>query len=53
VARGDSADLVLATNQEHRRAHYLDQRLRTLLPISGMAYSGAVGYMKEHLQIFV
>jgi putative hydrolase of the HAD superfamily len=47
------ARLVLATNQEHRRAHYLDQRPRTLLPISGLAYSGALGYMKEHPPFFV
>jgi putative hydrolase of the HAD superfamily len=47
------ARLVLVTNQEHRRARYLDQRLGTLLPVSGMAYSAALGFTKDHPQFFV
>ena len=46
------ARLVLVTNQEHRRARHLDQRLGTLLPVSGMAYSAALGFTKEHPQFF-
>jgi putative hydrolase of the HAD superfamily len=44
---GEGARLVLVTNQEHRRARFLEERLATLLPIGGMAYSGAVGVMKK------
>jgi putative hydrolase of the HAD superfamily len=47
------ARLVLVTNQEHRRARYLDQRLGTLLPVGGMAYSAALGFTKDHPQFFV
>jgi FMN phosphatase YigB (HAD superfamily) len=47
------ARLVLVTNQEHRRVRYLDQRLGTLLPVSGMAYSAALGFTKDHPQFFV
>jgi putative hydrolase of the HAD superfamily len=46
------ARLVLVTNQEHRRARYLDRRLGELLPVSGMAYSAAVGFTKEHPRFF-
>jgi putative hydrolase of the HAD superfamily len=47
------ARLALVTNQEHRRAHYLEQRLGALLPVSGMAYSAAVGCTKDRPQFFV
>jgi putative hydrolase of the HAD superfamily len=47
------ARLVLVTNQEHRRARYLDHRLGALLPVSGMAYSAALGFTKDHPQFFV
>jgi len=51
--RAGGARLVLVTNQEHRRAHYLERRLGALLPISGMAYSAAVGFRKERPEFFV
>jgi putative hydrolase of the HAD superfamily len=38
--------VVLATNQEVRRAWYLEQRLATLIPLSGIAFSGALGILK-------
>jgi putative hydrolase of the HAD superfamily len=42
----DGIRVVLATNQEIRRARYLEQRLATLFPLSGMACSGAIGILK-------
>lgn len=50
AARGwaaDGARLVLATNQEHRRAEFLRERLGALLPLSGFVYSAAVGFLKD------
>ncbi len=44
--------LVLATNQEHRRAAFLHERLGTLLPIADVIYSGAVGLAKPDLRFF-
>jgi putative hydrolase of the HAD superfamily len=41
------ARLVLVTDQEHRRAAFLRERIATLLPISGMAYSAEVGCQKR------
>jgi putative hydrolase of the HAD superfamily len=41
------ARVVLATNQERRRAAYLERRLASLVPISGVAYSGQLGCLKE------
>jgi putative hydrolase of the HAD superfamily len=38
--------VVLATNQEIRRARYIEQRLATLIPLCGMAFSGALGILK-------
>jgi putative hydrolase of the HAD superfamily len=43
----DGVAVVLVTNQEHRRAHYVDGRVRASLPIAGMAYSAALGFMKN------
>jgi putative hydrolase of the HAD superfamily len=39
--------IVLATNQEHERAAYLAARLGRLLPLSGVAYSAALGVTKD------
>jgi putative hydrolase of the HAD superfamily len=46
------ARLLLVTNQEHRRAAFLKERLTTMLPIEGMAYSAEVGFMKEDSRFF-
>lgn len=43
----DGARLVLVTNQEHRRARYLEERLGALIPLTGMAYSAGLGRLKE------
>jgi putative hydrolase of the HAD superfamily len=54
-ARGwaaDGARLVFVTNQEHRRARYLQERLDSFLPTSGMAYSAAIGFVKADRQFF-
>jgi putative hydrolase of the HAD superfamily len=48
----DGARIVLVTNQEHRRAAFLRQRLRTVLPPSDMAYSAAIGFMKKDPEFF-
>lgn len=39
--------VVLVTNQEARRAAFLEERLREVLPIDGMAFSGALGVVKS------
>jgi putative hydrolase of the HAD superfamily len=49
---GDGARIVLVTNQEHRRAHFLEERLGATLPISAMAYSAALGYVKADPAFF-
>jgi len=46
------ATLVLATNQEHRRAAYLRNRIEPILPITGVAYSGALGATKDDLGFY-
>ncbi len=38
-AAEQGVSVVLATDQEHRRAQFLSERLRTLLPIEAMIYS--------------
>jgi putative hydrolase of the HAD superfamily len=43
----DGARLVLVTNQEHRRARYLEERLGALIPVTGIAYSAGLGLLKE------
>jgi putative hydrolase of the HAD superfamily len=43
----DGARLVLVTNQEHQRAAFLRERLGEQLPVSGFAYSAAVGFLKD------
>lgn len=44
--------LVLATNQEHRRARFLHQRLGELLPLEDVMYSGAMGVAKPDVRFF-
>jgi putative hydrolase of the HAD superfamily len=48
----DGVRLVLVTNQEHRRARFLEERLRALMPIDTVAYSAAVGFMKHDPHFF-
>jgi putative hydrolase of the HAD superfamily len=43
----DGAQLVVVTNQEHRRAAYLLERFSALLPVSALAYSAAIGREKR------
>ncbi len=43
----DGTRLVLVTNQEHRRAHDVESRVQSLLPVSAMVYSAALGFMKN------
>jgi FMN phosphatase YigB (HAD superfamily) len=38
--------LALVSNQEPRRARFLQERLATLLPVSGVAFSGDLGVVK-------
>ena len=46
------ARLALVTNQEHRRAAYVQERLGALLPIDRMVYSADVGYVKSQPEFF-
>jgi len=39
--------VALATNQEARRASFLEHHLGAVLPIEGIAYSGAIGVLKS------
>jgi putative hydrolase of the HAD superfamily len=48
----DGARIVLVTNQEHRRARFLQERLGASLPISAMAYSAALGHVKTNTAFF-
>jgi putative hydrolase of the HAD superfamily len=47
------ARLALVTNQEHRRAAYVRERLGDLLPIERMVYSAEVGHVKTEPEFFV
>jgi putative hydrolase of the HAD superfamily len=47
------ARVVLVTNQEHRRAAYLQTRLADLLPFDAMVYSAALGCTKAVPEFFV
>ncbi len=38
--------LALVSNQERRRARYLEERLAQVLPLSGVAFSGDLGLVK-------
>lgn len=44
--------IVLATNQEHRRAAYLQRRIGEALPLAHLFYSAAIGYKKDDLRFF-
>ena len=44
--------LVLATNQEHRRAAFLRHRLGSVLPLSDVAYSALFGVTKPSPEFF-
>ncbi len=44
--------VVLATNQEHRRADYLLRRIGAAVPIDCVLYSADVGYQKHDRQFF-
>jgi putative hydrolase of the HAD superfamily len=46
------ARLVLVTNQEHRRARYLQSHLAALLPLHDVIYSAAVGYLKDEVAFY-
>jgi putative hydrolase of the HAD superfamily len=47
------ARLALVTNQEHRRAAYVEARLGTLIPVDRMVYSAGVGHTKSELEFFI
>ncbi len=47
------ARLALVTNQEHRRAAYVEARLGKLLPLDKVVYSAEVGHMKNEPEFFV
>ena len=44
--------VVLATNQEHRRAAYLHRRIGATVPLDGVMYSADVGYQKHDPRFF-
>ncbi len=44
--------VVLATNQEHRRAAFLTERLGALFPIDDMIHSAAIGHQKHEPEFF-
>jgi putative hydrolase of the HAD superfamily len=44
--------VVLATNQEHRRAAFLRERLGKLFPIHDVIYSAELGYQKHEKAFF-
>lgn len=44
--------VVLATNQEHRRADYLRRRIGATLPLAGVIYSADVGCQKHDPNFF-
>ena len=48
----DGVRLVLVTNQEHRRAHDVEGRVRDSFPVAGMAYSAALGFMKNDPEFY-
>lgn len=50
AARG--VPLALVSNQEPRRARFLEQRLAPLLPFSGSAFSGDLGHVKQELAFY-
>ena len=55
LARGAAAAgcrVVLATNQEHRRADYLHRRIGATVPLDGVIYSADVGCQKHEPRFF-
>ena len=44
--------VVLATNQEHRRADYLHRRIGATVPLDGVIYSAGVGCQKHDPRFF-
>jgi putative hydrolase of the HAD superfamily len=46
------ARIILATNQEHRRAAYLAEFFHGKLPLDGIAYSADLGYVKSDPAFF-
>lgn len=45
--------MFLATNQEHRRAKFLAERLGPMLSLSGIAYSAALGATKPSAEFYL
>ena len=50
AARG--IPLALVSNQEPRRARFLEERLAPLLPFRGSAFSGDLGHVKQELGLY-
>jgi putative hydrolase of the HAD superfamily len=44
--------MALATNQEARRARFLEMRLGPLLPFAGIVFSGALGFLKNDMAFY-
>jgi HAD superfamily hydrolase (TIGR01509 family) len=44
--------LALVSNQEPRRARYLEQHLAPVLPIGGTAFSGDLGVVKQQVEFY-
>jgi putative hydrolase of the HAD superfamily len=51
-AAADGWCVVLATNQEHRRAAYLGERLGALVPLDDVIYSADLGVQKHDARFF-
>ncbi|MFZ1063009.1 MAG: HAD-IA family hydrolase [Acidimicrobiales bacterium] len=45
--------VAVATNQEHRRAAFLHERLQNLVPLRGFVYSAQLGLLKSDHRFFV
>lgn len=45
--------IVLASNQEHRRAGYLLKNLRAIVPVAELIYSAELGFAKPQPQFYV
>jgi putative hydrolase of the HAD superfamily len=50
--RKRGAEIVLATNQEHRRADFLRTRLHDIVPFASFLYSADLGAQKRHPAFF-
>jgi putative hydrolase of the HAD superfamily len=51
-AAADGVSVVLATNQEHRRAIFLRQRLGSLKQLDDVLYSADLGHQKDESEFF-